>query len=268
MTLRPASLPMYGIDPVAVAAFWRGLAAALRAEGFDDVPDAPAWPDDLAAHWRDPDLLLSQTCGYPLVEGLDSAVTVVGAFRFDAPGASGTDYASVLIVRDDDSANTLADLRGRTVAYNAADSQSGYNALRALVAPLAVNGSFFRCAVETGAHRRSVDHVRAGKADLAAIDSISFALIARHDPAAVSGLRIIGRTAPAPGLPLITAGRSTPDEVRSLRGALAKTVIDPRLAKECAALLITGFEPLGREAYDPIAASRRFAIESGYPELA
>ena len=44
----------------------------------------------------------------------------------------------------------LADLRGRRVALNADDSQSGRNALRAAVAPLAHDGRFFGGSILTG----------------------------------------------------------------------------------------------------------------------
>lgn len=265
---RIAALPMYGIDGAAVERFWAGLAAALRAEGLDDVPERLAWPDDLPAHWRDPGLILGQTCGYPLVEGLDRHVRVVGAFHYAAEGAAGSDYASLVIVRADDVAAGLADLRGRTVAFNSSDSHSGYNALRALAAPLAENGRFFAGAIESGAHRRSIDLVREGAADVAAIDCITFALVARHEPDAVAGLRVLARTAPAAGLPLVTAGRTSDGELERIRRALERSIADPVLAEARAALLISGFERLDRADYAGIEAKRDAAVAAGYPELA
>jgi len=259
---------MYAVDPAAVDAFWRGLVPILREEGIDGVPDALDWPEDLASHWRRTDLLLSQTCGYPLVEGLDAAVRVVGAFRYDAEGADGTGYRSLVVVRADDPAVVIEDLRGRAVAYNGRDSHSGSNALRALVAPLAVRGRFFGPAFESGAHRRSLDFVRDGHADVAAIDCVSFALFRRHEPAAVEGLRVLARTELSPGLPLITARATSGPDLERLRRALERAVADPRLAEVRAALLIAGFERLGRSDYEPIAAMRDAAAAAGYPELA
>jgi len=259
---------MYGVDRAAAEAFWRGLAPILREEGVKDVPDALDWPADLYSHWRRAELLLSQTCGYPLVEGLDAAVRVVGAFRYDAEGADGTGYRSLVVVRADDPAVALDDLRGRAVAYNGTDSHSGTNALRALVAPLSVRGRFFGPAFESGAHRRSLDFVRDGHADVAAIDCVSFALFRRHEPAAVEGLRVLARTDLSPGLPLITARATSGNDLERIRRALERAVLDLGLAEAREALLIAGFERLGRSDYEPIAAMRDAAAAAGYPELA
>ncbi len=38
--------------------------------------------------WHHPQLLLAQTCGWPLVTVLTDDVTVVGAFDYDVPGRS------------------------------------------------------------------------------------------------------------------------------------------------------------------------------------
>ncbi len=265
---RVAALPMYGVDRLAVERFWDALASALREGGVTRVPERLDWPDDLPRHWRDPNLLLSQTCGYPLVEGLDAAVRVVGTFRYDADGAEGTGYRSLVVVRDSDSARALTDLQGRAVAYNGRDSHSGTNALRALVAPLATGGRFFGRTVESGAHRRSIDFVRDGHADVAAIDCVSFALIARHEPEAVAGLRVLARTAPAPGLPLVTARTTSEDELERIRRGIERVLADPKLRDARTALLIAGFERLGRADYHPIATMRDAARAAGYPEFA
>ena len=96
MNDRIASLPMYDFDRDAVEAWWRGIALALQAEGVSGVPSALEWPDDLGAHWRDSRVLLSQTCGYPLMTTLMGDVQVVGAFCYTAPGCFGIHYRSEL----------------------------------------------------------------------------------------------------------------------------------------------------------------------------
>ena len=89
-----AALPMYDIDRAAVHAWWLGLATALRAEGLGDLPARLRWPTDLDRHWAEPGLLLSQTCGMPLVTSLAGRVSVVGAFHYAAPGCTGIEYRS------------------------------------------------------------------------------------------------------------------------------------------------------------------------------
>ncbi|MCX5495039.1 PhnD/SsuA/transferrin family substrate-binding protein [Kaistia dalseonensis] len=263
-----ASLPMYGVDPAAVERFWGVLAAKLAERGLADVPAQLAWPDDLAAHWRAPDLLISQACGYPLVQGLSHHVRVVGAFCYAAEGCTGSDYRSRLVTRKDLALDGIADFRGRTVAFNSRDSQSGYNGLRALVAPLQTDGRFFGATVETGAHRRSIEAVLGGAADIAAIDCVTLALIARSEPEIVAGLKDVGATAPAPGLPVITSATTSDADLERLRQAIEDTVADPALAAISEALLIAGFERLDLADYARCTAMRDFAIERGYPELA
>ena len=92
---------------------------------------APAALDrraDYASVWREPGLVLSQTCGYPYATALRGRVQLVATPAYRAAGCDGARYCSMLLVRADDPAQALADLRGRRVAFNATDSQSGHNA--------------------------------------------------------------------------------------------------------------------------------------------
>ena len=260
-----ASLPMYDLPAArwATDALWSALAAALTARGIA----APGALDRRAAYqsvWREPGLLLSQTCGYPYVTALRGRVQLVATPAYRAPGCVGARYASALIVRDGDPAASLSDLRDRRVAFNSIDSQSGHNALRAAVAPLARDGRFFAGSIATGAHRASAAAVAAGTADLCAVDCVTWALLSRHEPEAVAGLRVLGHTASAPGLPLI-AGPTAP--VAAIRAALAEVMADPRLADARDALLLEGCEVLPDADYDAILAMEREAGARGYHRL-
>jgi ABC-type phosphate/phosphonate transport system substrate-binding protein len=261
MPLRPAALPMYDLDRAAVAAWWTGVAGALRREGLDGVPDTIDWPDDLDRHWRDPRLLLSQTCGHPLVTRLDGAVQVVGAMRYSAPGCDGILYRSELVVREDDPARTIDDFRGRTVAFNDAASLSGWHALRALVAPLGKAGRFFSSHVHSGSHRASLALLREGRAGIAAIDAVTLALIERHAPQELQGLRVIGSTPSLPGLPLITAAGTSASDLAALRRGLSAACADPALVGARTALCIDGFEPATLAAWQPVRALLDACVE-------
>ncbi len=265
--MRPASLPMY--EAPARPRFWAGLRGHLRGAGLAGVPDALAEPADLPGHWRDPDLLLSQTCGYPFATALAGAVRYVATPCYAAEGCEGPAYRSLVVVREDDAARGIADLRGRRAAVNARDSQSGCNALRALVAPLARDGRFFGAVVESGAHRRSLDLVREGAADVAAVDCVTAALARRHAPARMAGLRVLARTAPGvPGLPLVTARRTSDADLARLRAGLAAAAVDPTLAEARADLLLVGFAVLPEGAYAACRAMEAAAAALGYPDLA
>lgn len=256
---------MYAVDPGAMAAFWRALRDELVTAGIADVPFGLTEPKDLAAHWQDPALLLSQTCGYPFTTTLAGRVRYVATPRFRAPGCVGAFYASAVLVRESDGATGIGDLRDRRVAFNSRDSHSGYNALRALVAPHAAADRFFGAAIETGSHRRSLAALRAGVADVAAVDVVTLALMAAAHPDETETLRSIGHTAAAPGLPFVTACGTSDAELAVLRKALATVCRgDVPVAQP---LLLDGIEILPAGSYDAILAQEAAAIALGYPEL-
>jgi ABC-type phosphate/phosphonate transport system substrate-binding protein len=264
-----ASLPMYDLPMLrrATDAWWAGIARALRREGVADVPDRLDRERDRAAQWRDPALLLSQTCGYPLRHAFADALRPVATPGYAAPGCDGPRYCSLLVVPADHPARGLADLRGGRVAYNAADSQSGYNVLRAMLAPLADGAAFFGSTLATGSHNASLARVAAGEADLASIDCVTHALLARHQPDALAGTRVLQRSPQAPGLPYVTRAAADADLLQRLRAGLAAALADPDLAAVRDDLLLRSFTVIEADGYAAIDAFERDALAAGYPEL-
>lgn len=260
------SLPMYDINPDDVDLFWSRLRQRLVRLGVCAVPPALSRDADIHRHWRAEDLLLSQTCGYPLTTQLPQ-VQVVGQFHYTASGCEGGDYRSLLIVRNGDVSTSLADFRGRIAVCNSVDSHSGYNILRAMVAPLAVNGTFFARVLISGSHRQSLAWVRDGRAAIAAIDCVTWALLKRQRPAELRGIKVIEDTPSAPGLPLITAAATPPALLTLLRQALRQTVQDPANRTICDALLIRDFRPVSRADYQPIEHMREQAARWGVVRL-
>ena len=266
--LRSVALPMYLSKRQAVVSLWDVLQTRLQQAACADVPQALDWPEDLLAHWRDPQLLLGQTCGYPLTHALAGAVQLVGVFRYDAPGCDGIFCRSQLVARTEDAGRSLADFRGLRVAFNSDDSQSGYNALRAAVAPLARNGRFFGEVIATGGHAASMAAVQQGRADIAAIDCVTLDGLRRNMPQTAAGLSTIGQTQAYPGLPLITGQSTSAADLRALQAVLAALVRDPAAADARAALGITGFQTLPIDTYQVCVDMRLQAQALGYAELA
>jgi ABC-type phosphate/phosphonate transport system substrate-binding protein len=258
-----AALPMYTAHRPAVLALWEALASHLRLAGVPDVPQALEWPEHMLAHWLAPGLLLSQACGFPLVTVLGDRVQVLGAFHYNAPGCDAALNRSQIVVRASDPAQTLEDLRGRRLAINGTDSQSGYNSLRALLAPLARNCRFFAATLTTGAHLRSVLAVRDAQADVASIDCVSLAGLRRHLPDTTRGLRVLAQSAPYPGLPLVTAAATPPQTVQALRTALDWVCTAPALQGMREDLFIRAFEPVPRADYQVCLAMQAQADAAG-----
>ncbi|MDE0455669.1 MAG: PhnD/SsuA/transferrin family substrate-binding protein [Chromatiales bacterium] len=268
MILR-ASLPMYDLPEVRkwTDRLWAAIAEELREGGVAGVPDALERPSDCHDAWRGDGLLFSQTCGYPAATALRDVLRVVATPHYAAPGCEGPRYSSVVVVRRASRVADLEELRGAVCAFNSRDSQSGYNALRAAIAPIARGGWFFARTVETGAHAASMEAVRCGRADVCAVDCVTWALHARHRPSALVGLEVIRYTEPAPGLPFVTAGDVSDATFASIREALGRAFVRPDLAETRDALLISGLSILPADAYEPLLAMERAAAASGYPDL-
>lgn len=243
-----AALPMYDWPEVRAEtdALWSALRDALRAAGFD-APAALTRAQDPWPVWRDPDLLLAQTCGLPYAARLADKVALLGAPAYALEGCAPGEYRSAIIVPEDHEAETLADLAGARFAYNARESQSGWAALDRATPIRAHFGEVTR----SGAHRASVRAVAEGRADCAAIDAVSWALARRHDPAAAR-CRVLTQTAPTPGLPWIAAARFAADTPRI--AAAAETAIAALPPETADALLLTGFRRWRPENYAPLAA--------------
>lgn len=268
--MRLASLPMY--DPPelheATNAWWQGLARHFRAAGIAGVPDRLTRPADLHAHWRDPALLFSQGCGYPLTHDFAGQWQVLATPCYAARGCHGALYRSVLIVPAASPFASLEDLRGRTACYNSADSHSGFNILRAHFAPLAHGGRFFGKVVRSGGHIHSAAMVQAGEADVAALDCVTHALFARHAPHRLAGTRVLRATEDAPGLPYVTSAATDERTLAALRVGLAAALADPGLHELRATLLIDGAQPLRNDAYSAIRGWEELAASHGYMRLA
>jgi ABC-type phosphate/phosphonate transport system substrate-binding protein len=260
---------MYDLPELAEAtnAWWRGLARHFAAQGFRDLPDKLNRQGDPVERLKAPGLLFAQTCGFPLTHRLKDHVQLLATPRYAVPGCAGATYVSWVVVRMDDPAKTPADLRGSRVAYNDDGSQSGYNTLRALIAPIAQGRKFFGEAIESGAHRNSLAMVKAGKADVAALDCVTFALIARNAPQEVQGIRVLRASPTAPGLPYVTAATTPRADLQRLQAGISAAFADPALTETRATLALDGCEILPRSAYDVIPAMEQAAIAAGYPKL-
>jgi ABC-type phosphate/phosphonate transport system substrate-binding protein len=265
-----ASLPMYDLPELRAAtdAWWRGLTRAFAREGIATLPDGLDRRESYQDVWLAPDLLFSQTCGYPLTHALAGRVELVATPCYRADGCDGPSYCSFVIVGAESKARAIGDLRGMGCAVNGLDSQSGYNALRSLVATAAKDGRFFGGVAITGGHTASLALVASGRADVAAIDCVTHGLLARHRPQALAGTRVLCRTASAPGLPYVTRAGADADLLRRLRGGLKHAFADPQLREVRDALLLEGAAVLSLAAYDRIHDLENAAVAAGYPAIA
>ncbi len=211
-----ASLPMYDRPETAAAndRYWQAIRTRLG-----HGPDTLTRTGELWDHWLSPDLVLSQTCGYPYRARLHGLVTLVGTPDYGLDGCPPGHYRSIFVARADDPRTDLRAFADAPFAYNEPLSQSGWAAPQnhALA-----QGFSFTNPHQTGGHRLSARAVAEGRADLAALDALTWSLIQRHDPFAAD-LREIDRTTPTPVLPYITAATNDPPP---LFDAIAAAIAD------------------------------------------
>jgi phosphonate transport system substrate-binding protein len=212
-------------------ALYRSVADAIGGE----LVEARSF-DDLAAGEID----LAFLCGLPYtrlreVEALAAPVPVGERYGGRAV------YFSDVIVRADDPAGSLADLRGRRFAFNEEGSHSGYNAVTA-----EMDFAEFGVALEVGSHDAAIAAVRAGEADGAAIDSHLLDVLGKE------GFRVVQSLGPWPEKPL-AAGPSVSAERRAeIRSIVAGLPAQPEYR-------VKRWAATDDAAYDPIRTMSRAA---------
>lgn len=184
--------------------FWRLIAEQLAIRNIS-APDKLTRADDLFSLWRDPALIVGQTCGWPYANLLSDDVAAFGRFDHRLPHAPAGNYYSLYICKcgEQRTAGEILD-SDSTIAVNSLDSQSGFRVLREIDSSF-FSQSFSERLCESGSHRQSIRLVANGEADFAAIDAVSFEIARRFEPSAIAKLEILGHSSPKPSLPLVTA---------------------------------------------------------------
>lgn len=203
-----ASLPMYDRpeNEAAHDALWHGVCDRL---------DMPRTALDRAVHyesgWGRPDLFFGHICNLPYRAKYRDHVTPIGCSDYGLQDTPAGYYHSLFVVRAEDAWRGLAPATLGRFAYNDALSHSGWGAPFAAVT---TQGLQFHTTICTGAHIDSLNAVVDGRADLAAIDAVSWRMFESWEPRA-QDLRVIGRTRATPGQMFITGKDHDPAPIRA-----------------------------------------------------
>ena len=220
-----AAFPWYDLPSVRWANDILWKATGLGGELDRDTP-----PD---AQWRSEDLVVSQACGLDLFLA-DAPIEPVLAPVFELDCGEGRYYSY------------LVGSRAGVAAVNARSSRSGWSALLTLCRPSSV--------LLTGSHAASLSALRAGSADLACIDAVTWHILKRDTPASVAGVPVIERSGVAPAPPFVVR-KAGPRDVVARRIAAAMRAPETRLARR--ALLLRDVVPVTFEDYAPVLAEYR-----------
>lgn len=267
--MRIACFPWYELPELRQAhdLFWSVLANHLGRHGLPEVPASLSRDLPIPGIFTDPRLLLGQCCGYDVIYGFASSLSIVATPIYSAPGCDRGTYCSCVLVRDDAQVSDLNELRGKVCVVNSFNSHSGTNALRALVAPLSREGRFFSAVKVSGGHQNSLALLHAGEVDVMAMDGVLYGLLQQHRPDTLSRTRILRWSEPAPAPPFVTSASTDRDDLVKIREAFRDALSDGASRDARAALLLEGINLLPLEDYAKIIEFEATALRKGYLEL-
>ncbi|HVG49578.1 MAG TPA: PhnD/SsuA/transferrin family substrate-binding protein [Rubellimicrobium sp.] len=213
-----AALPMYDRPENRAAhdSLWSLIRDGLRRRGIG-APDALDRETPYDESWARPDLVLGQICNLPWRARFRDRVTLIGASDYGLPGAGPGEYYSLIVARADDPTP------GPRFALNDPLSNSGWDAGQDWARR---KGVTIRPALVTGSHAESARAVTEGRADIAAIDAITWRMLLAWDPLA-QRLRVLDRTASSPGQSFITRAGQDPAPYREAVGEAIRALPAP-----------------------------------------
>ena len=188
---------------------WALIRDGLRTAGMDAPQEQIRGPAAFLDAWTSADLILSQTCGFPYRARLHGKVALIGTPDYGVEGCPPGFYHSVFVARADDPRGAVAEFDGAALAFNDDLSQSGWAAPQTCASTLGIR---LPPRLRTGGHVLSARAVAEGRAEIAALDVVTWGMMVRWESFA-SSLKVVGRTSPTPGLPYVAAISVDPDIV-------------------------------------------------------
>ena len=132
-------------------------------------------------------------------------------------------YSSYLVRHKSSSYHTVEDLDGARLAYNEESSFSGYHLLRYCFRKSDI---VFSRLLASGGHQQSVEFVREGKADVAAIDTTFYEYLSREKPDTIDALQVIEKLEDFPIPPLLVNEAIDPEIELELKHILLSMQAD------------------------------------------
>jgi len=168
-------------------------------------------------------------------------------------------YFSDVMVRRESPFHRFLDLRGKRWSYNEVNSHSGYNVTVYQLATLGESNDFFGAVIESGAHQKSLQWLRAGKIDGAAIDSTVLETELRRNPHIANEIRAIDIWGPHPIPPWVISKRVPLPLRRDIQQAMLNMHRTPCGSKILQHAHISHFTTVQDSDYDPILMMRNMA---------
>ena len=221
--------------------------------------------------WQERDSLLDAgkidlcwICGLPYVR--KTKLTPLQIEPLVAPVMAGSRYQgrpiyySDVVVRQESSYHSLADLKGARWAYNEPGSQSGYGVVLYTLALQGKSLSHFGQVIESGSHQRSLQMILSGEVDSSAIDSTVLEMEVAIDPALATRIRIIDSFGPSPIPPWVVSMNMPLTTRQAVLELLIHMESDVQGRTILNRALMARFVSVDDHDYDPIRKMARIAF--------
>lgn len=246
---------MYDFVEVAAstAALLAAIALEVRGLGEDVVATSPDSSEhsSLMSYWLSDQMYMSQSCGLPFVEELNTVTDVLGTFQWNEISDNYGNYRAHIVVRGDHDATTVGDLRGSRPVISNTQSLSGWCSLGYALSEIDRDPEFVQPYLVGHHHAGSLQLLQDGIADVASIDPATFQLLRRHRPSLVHGLRIIGSGPWMPATPIVVSKTRTAS-MSDLRGVIHRVVGSNSLARQLDEVGIVGVVNLDGSDYESV----------------
>jgi ABC-type phosphate/phosphonate transport system substrate-binding protein len=260
---------MYNLSEMVEAneAFWSMLRQRLLDRGLDieDVQfdmERPPVPDTFG-----PDIYFTQLCGYPFMTRFANQGALLGAPVYAFPGCTEATHVAFFIVRSEESAKSVEEMRGRIFGCNSLFSNSGMNLPRLSIARIANGRPFFSAVHMTGGHGASLDRLAEGAIDLCSIDCVTWGFFEKFRPTIARQFRIIGETPRSPALPFVTSAATSIQDQKAMVGGLREMMLDPATSSVRNALNLTGIIEVDPSIYQRLIDFQSEAATLGYAAI-
>ncbi len=226
--------------------------------------EAPAQLEEL---WARPDLGMAFLCGRPYVQA-GARHQIIGA-PLTGEGGEQAAYRTLLLARVSSGWTRIEHSFGHRLGRMPAHSQSGYNALRFLLAPYARGCALY---AETLELETPADCMRAlweSRVDVIPLDSYYHRLLTQEYPELGKELTVLGMSPLTPMPFLAAAPTLDPGAARALRNALAEwsasTQYSAGQEDMRQALCLNGFVFPSPSDYAVLADQEAAALRLAYP---
>lgn len=211
--------------------------------------------DDIGALWRNPGLIIGQSCMFPLTHEYKASLDYLATPHYDVPGCQGPYYRSFIVTHARNMGADYQTLVERGIAINSADSLSGGAAMASYIKDL--QDHIPANPVITGAHRKTLEAIAKGHAALGVIDCVTWHYMKDDIP---TGIQIIDETPSYPALPYVISQELSPAFREAARALLVRVPDIPDLAQSARQANIKEFSLISKDQTRQIAQMTPYPV--------